>query len=122
MGNWMLQHVPPPPLFGPCDVERLRGIHRYLFQDVYEWAGEFRTVDIAKGNSYFAHVPYIESTLKDLFERLSKGQHLHGLNQEGFADRVAEVLGTLNAVHAFREGNGRTQRCPRAGLQEQLLD
>jgi cell filamentation protein len=92
------------------DIEHLRGIHRYLFQDVYEWAGEFRTVDIAKGNSYFAHVPHIESTLKDLFERLSKGQHLHGLNQERFADRVAEVLGTLNAVHAFREGNGRTQR------------
>jgi len=60
------------PLLGPFDVEHLRGIHRYLFQDVYEWAGEFRTVDIAKGNSYFAHVPYIESTLKDLFERLSK--------------------------------------------------
>ena len=98
------------PLFGPFDIEHLRGIHRYLFQDVYEWAGEFRTVDIAKGNSYFAHVPYIESTLKDLFERLSKGQHLHGLNQERFADRVAEVLGTLNAVHAFREGNGRTLR------------
>jgi cell filamentation protein len=92
------------------DIEHLRGIHRYLFQDVYEWAGEFRTVDIAKGNSYFAHVPHIESTLKDLFERLSKGQHLHGLNQERFAGRVAEVLGTLNAVHAFREGNGRTQR------------
>ena len=87
------------PLFGPFDIEHLRGIHR-----------EFRTVDIAKGNSYFAHVPYIESTLKGQFERLSKGQHLHGLNQERFADRVAEVLGTLNAVHAFREGNGRTQR------------
>jgi cell filamentation protein len=98
------------PLLGPFDIEHLRGIHRYLFQDVYEWAGEFRTVDIAKGNSYFAHVPYIESTLKDQFERLSKGQHLHGLDQERFAERVAEVLGTLNAVHAFREGNGRTQR------------
>jgi cell filamentation protein len=98
------------PLFGLYDIEHLQGIHRYLFQDVYEWAGEFRTVDIAKGNSYFAHVPYIESTLKDLFERLSKEQHLRGLNQERLASRVAEVLGTLNAVHAFREGNGRTQR------------
>jgi CBS domain-containing protein len=67
------------PLFGPSDIEHLRGIHRYLFQDVYEWAGEFRTVDIAKGNSYFAHVPYIESTLKDQFERLSKGQPLRDL-------------------------------------------
>ena len=98
------------PLSGLFDIDHLQGIHRYLFQDVYEWAGEFRTVDIAKGNSYFVHVPYIESTLEDLFERLSKGQHLHGLNQERFADRVAEVLGTLNAVHASREGNGSTQR------------
>jgi len=98
------------PLFGLYDIEHLQGIHRYLFQDVYEWAGEFRTVDIAKGNSYFAHVPYIESTLEDLFERLLKEQHLRGLNQERLASRVADVLGTLNAVHAFREGNGRTQR------------
>jgi cell filamentation protein len=98
------------PLFGPFDIEHLRGIHRHLFQDVYEWAGEFRTVDIAKGNSYFAHVPYIESTLQGLFERLLKEQHLRGLNQERLASRAAEVLGTLNAVHAFREGNGRTQR------------
>jgi cell filamentation protein len=85
------------PLSGLFDSDHLQGIHRYLFQDVYEWAGEFRTVDIAKGNSYFAHVPYIESTLKDLFERLLKEQHLRGLNQERLASRVADVLGTLNA-------------------------
>ena len=41
------------PLVGLYDIEHLQGIHRYLFQDVYEWAGEFRTVDIAKGNSFF---------------------------------------------------------------------
>jgi len=89
------------PLSGLFDIEHLRGIHRYPFQDVYEWAGEFRTVDIAKGNSYFAHVPYIESTLKDLVEKLSEEQHLRGLDQERFASRVAEILGTLNAVRAF---------------------
>ncbi|PYT91786.1 MAG: hypothetical protein DMG36_16995 [Acidobacteria bacterium] len=64
------------PLSGLFDIEHLQGVHRYLFQDVYEWAGVFRTVDIAKGNSYFAHVPYIESTLRDLFERLSKSDSL----------------------------------------------
>jgi cell filamentation protein len=98
------------PLSGLFDITHLQRIHRYLFQDVYVWAGHFRTVDIAKGNSYFAHVPYIESTLKGLFEKLSAEQHLRGLNQEGFARRGAEILGTLNAVHPFREGNGRTQR------------
>jgi cell filamentation protein len=79
------------PLSGLFDLAHLKGIHRYLFQDVYEWAEEFRTVDIAKANSYFAHVPYIESTLKDLFERLPKGQHLRGLSQERFANHVAAV-------------------------------
>ena len=98
------------PLSGLFDIEHLQGIHRYLFQDVYEWAGDFRTVDIAKGNSYFAHVPYIESTLKGVFGELSEERHLRGLNQERFASRLAQILGTLNAVHAFREGNGRAQR------------
>ncbi|HEX2715628.1 MAG TPA: Fic family protein [Candidatus Acidoferrales bacterium] len=98
------------PLSGLFDAAHLQQIHRYLFQDVYEWAGHFRTVDIAKGNSYFAHVPYIRSTLEGLFERLSEEQHLRGVSQEGFTHRAAEILGTLNAVHPFREGNGRTQR------------
>jgi cell filamentation protein, protein adenylyltransferase len=60
----------------------------------------FRTVDIAKRNSYFAHVPYIESTLKDLFGELSGERPTSSW----------KILGTLNAVHAFREGNGRAQR------------
>jgi cell filamentation protein len=48
--------------------------------------------------------------LEALFEKLSNEQHLRSVNQEVFAHRGAEVLGTLNAVHPFREGNGRTQR------------
>src|SRR6266576_2880926 len=99
------------PLSGLFDIEHLQGIHRYLFQDVYEWAGDFRTVDIAKGNSYFAHVPYIESTLKGLFIwGIVRGATSSWLNQGRFASRLAQTLGTLNAVHAFREGNGRAQR------------
>jgi len=98
------------PLSGLFDVVHLQRIHRYLFQDVYEWAGRFRTVDIAKGSSYFAHVPYIQSALENLFEKLSEEQHLRGVSQEAFAHHGAQILGTLNAVHPFREGNGRTQR------------
>ena len=55
-------------------------------------------------------MPYIQPTLESLFEKLSEEQHFRGLNQEAFAHRGAEILGTLNAVHPFREGNGRTQR------------
>ena len=80
-------------------------------------------VDTAKGNSYFARVPCIGSALDGLFEKLCAGRHLRGVNQEAFARRAAEILGTLNAVHPFREDNGSTQREfvrePRA--QERLL-
>jgi cell filamentation protein len=55
-------------------------------------------------------VPYIRSTLEGLFERLSEEQHLRGVSQEAVAHRGAEILGQLNAVHPFREGNGRTER------------
>ena len=55
-------------------------------------------------------MPYIRSTLDGLFERLSEEQHLRGVNLEAFARRGAGILGTLNAVHPFREGNGRAQR------------
>jgi cell filamentation protein len=58
----------------------------------------------------FCNVPYILSTLEGLFERLSNEQHLRGLDQEAFARRAAQILGRLNAVHPFREGNGRTHR------------
>jgi len=75
------------PLTGFFDVH-LQQIHRYLFQDIYEWAGCFRTVDIAKGNSYFAHVPYIQRTLENLFEKLSREQHLRAVNREAFAHRA----------------------------------
>src|SRR5437016_6530666 len=63
------------PLSGLFGVVHLQRIHRYLFQDVYEWAGHFRTVDIAKGKSFFAHVPYIRSTLEGLFARLRSEEH-----------------------------------------------
>ena len=53
---------------------------------------------------------FLREPLKGLFGELSEERHLRGLNQERFASRLAQILGTLNAVHAFREGNGRAQR------------
>ena len=63
-----------------------------------------------KGEFIFCTLPYIRSTLDGLFETLSEEQDLLGVNLEAFARRGAEILGTLNAVHPFREGNGRAQR------------
>lgn len=87
-----------------------QAIHRHLFQDLYDWAGEFRTVNIAKGGHMFCLAPHIETQLAHRFEALHREGDLRGLPAEQFATRAAEHLSELNAIHPFREGNGRTQR------------
>ncbi len=98
------------PIVGNFDLAHLQTIHRYLFQDVYDWAGEIRLVDIQKGSSYFAHYSYIISQATALFTQLATESHLRGLPPDAFARRAAYYLGEINVLHPFREGNGRTQR------------
>ncbi len=88
----------------------LQAIHKYIFQDVFAWAGEFRTVNISKGGHSFGRADFIEPFLHDLFRKLAKENHRRGLDRETFIPRAAFFLGEINAVHPFREGNGRTQR------------
>jgi cell filamentation protein len=92
------------------DVSHLKGIHRHLFQDVYGWAGEFRTVNMAKGNSFFARPEYIDSELQRVLDRLASEHFLRETDSQGFCGRTAYFMGEMNAIHAFREGNGRAQR------------
>ena len=94
----------------PMTPEGYREIHRYIFQDVYEWAGETRTVDIAKNNSYFCHTPYIDKELDKRFQAINVEKNLCGLSADDFSARASEHLSELNAIHPFREGNGRTMR------------
>lgn len=94
---------------GRFDFEHLRAIHRYLFQDVYDWAGEVRTVDIAKGN-LFCRCFAIESEAERIFTELKQEKYLKNLKAGGIAKRLAYYLAEINALHPFREGNGRTQR------------
>jgi len=98
------------PLAGRFDLEHLQAIHRYLFQDVYAWAGELRTVDISKGGHPFAHHAHIQSAAAPLFKQLADEKHLAGLDTAAFSERAAHYLGEVNALHPFREGNGRAQR------------
>ena len=98
------------PIRGSFDSDHLRHIHHYLFQDVYAWAGEFRTVPIAKGNSFFARPEHIRAELQKLFHQLAGEQFLRGIDSSGFCRRAAHYLGEINALHPFREGNGRAQR------------
>jgi len=95
---------------GKFDSAHLRAIHRYLFQDVFPWAGDFRLVNLAKGNSAFGPVMHIAAALDDALVKLSRENLLTGLPAPIFAQRAAFYLGEINAIHPFREGNGRTQR------------
>jgi cell filamentation protein len=92
------------------DVNHLKQIHHHLFQDVYAWAGEFRTVNMAKGNSFFARPEYIVPELQKVLDRLASEYFLRGVDSQGFCETAAYFFGEMNAVHPFREGNGRAQR------------
>ena len=98
------------PIKGRFDLEHLKAIHKHVFQDVYEWAGQIRTVQISKGDSLFALPGHIESYGKQVFDALARDKHLKGMNKERFTERLAHHYAEINAVHPFREGNGRSTR------------
>ena len=77
----------------------LKEIHKYLFQDVYDFAGELRTVNIAKGNFRFAPVMYLQAALKNI-EKMPQATF----------DEIIEKYVEMNIAHPFREGNGRSTR------------
>lgn len=97
------------PMKGNFDLRHLQKIHGYIFQDIYDWAGKIRTVDIAK-STLFCPVNNIDSYQQQVFGDLKKENYLQGLGQEAFSQQAAYLLGEVNMLHPFREGNGRTQR------------
>ena len=92
-------------------ADHLRAIHGYLFQGVYEWAGQFRTVNISKGWSGFA-----DHSKGEIEEYLANVQYAvtelrwEDLDRERFGAAAALVFADLNHAHPFREGNGRASR------------
>nr|WP_275064699.1 Fic family protein [Bartonella sp. AU55XJBT] len=98
------------PIRGKFDLGHMKEIHRKLFGDIYEWAGQIRSVNIAKGNSMFANYNQIESYALKITQQLAKEHYLRGLNMDEFSQRAGYYMGEVNALHPFREGNGRTQR------------
>lgn len=89
-------------------AEHLCSIHAFLFGNLYDWAGQIRTVDISKGVSFCKH-EYILSNLDKVFKRMSE-EDFHCMDKDQLARALAHYLGEINAIHPFREGNGRTQR------------
>lgn len=98
------------PVTGKFDLDHLQQIHRRLFGDVYDWAGEIRQGEIQKGDTMFARHLMIDSAARALFGQLAQENYLRGLDADAFSQRAAYYLGEINVLHPFREGNGRTQR------------
>ena len=94
---------------GNLDFTHYKAVHNHLFQDVYEWAGQVRTVRIFKGGNPFCFPENIEDQATKLFGELQADTFLQGLDGSSFAHKAAHFLAELNAIHAFREGNGRSQ-------------
>jgi cell filamentation protein len=84
-------------------------VHHHLFQDVYFWAGKLRDVRISKDGSTFCYPERIKPELQRVFEELRGERFLRGLNRTVFAAMAAHILAELNAIHPFRDGNGRAQ-------------
>jgi cell filamentation protein len=99
------------PLPGPYDLDHLRGFHRQIFGAIYAWAGELRTVDIARtARDVFCRWPFIEPYAAGVFADLAAEKKLVGMARNTFVARLGHYYGEINAIHPFREGNGRTQR------------
>ena len=99
-------HEVPP---GSLDYQHYLAIHRHLFQDVYDWAGEIRTVRVARQGSAFCYPEYIDGEMRRLFSELVRQEHFRDRSPADFPALAAHFLAELNAIHPFREGNGRTQ-------------
>lgn len=94
----------------PITYEGYKAIHKHIFQDVYHWAGESRTVSLARGSTFFGPPDHVDTEMKKRFDLIQKENKLKGLRKAEFAKRAAEHIGEINAIHPFREGNGRAQR------------
>lgn len=98
------------PIPGEFDLKHLNAIHKHLFQDVYEWAGKPRTVFIQKGDSMFGHPAFIESAWAAEHKKLQALSFLRGMEKDKFTTELARHYGEVNAIHPYREGNGRSTR------------
>lgn len=92
------------------DLQLLFSIHKYCFEPLYSWAGKVRTVNISKDGMLFAPVQYIDQALYEFGILLKKKSTKRIADKEELALALAEIHNEFNAIHPFREGNGRTIR------------
>jgi cell filamentation protein len=98
------------PIKGKFGITHFKNIHKFIFQDVYFFAGKLRLENISKGNTFFCRSEHIEENLIAQLTRLKEENYLRGVNIEVFAKKAAFYMSELNMIHPFREGNGRVIR------------
>ena len=99
---------PVPTIF---DFSLLCDIHKSIFQDIYDWAGQIRKGEfLLKGVSIFCRGSLIKTNADIIFGNLANEKYLYNLKKKDFISRMAYYVGEINALHPFREGNGRTLR------------
>ena len=98
------------PQAATFDFDHYKAIHRFVFSDLYEWAGEVRTVNISKKGTQFTPAENIESQAQLIFERLRYCNYFKDLPHDEFVEEIVDFYCVTNALHPFREGNGRAQR------------
>ncbi len=91
-------------------IESLFAIHRYLFQDIYSWAGKKRIVEISKNGKQFFPTSHFENAYRFIDSLILDFKKIRRNNKHQLAEKLAEILDNLNYLHPFREGNGRAQR------------
>ncbi|WP_434557801.1 putative adenosine monophosphate-protein transferase Fic [Pseudomonas sp. Z5-35] len=94
----------------PYSLSYLQNIHRALFCDLFEWAGELRTVGMAKQATRFCQPEYMEKEADKIFAKLATANWFEGMDRAELIVAVADAYCDINVVHPFREGNGRAQR------------
>lgn len=102
------------PVEGGFDYDHMKAIHRHVFQDVYDWAGEERTAPTDRfmtkdGHSYYPAGPSLANAAEAEYAKIADSGYLRGLPHDAFVTELSERWGELNVVHSFREGNTRTQ-------------
>lgn len=92
------------------DFAHYKAIHAHLFGDLYNWAGQVRTVNLSKQGTQFCPAQEIERRAELIFTRLRLMDFLRGMEHGDFVEELTDFYCSTNEMHPFREGNGRTQR------------
>ena len=90
--------------------EDYKELHRYLLGDIYDWAGEYRSINMTKKGTKFAECDRIPELMNRCFARLKKLNYFLDTDFDEFIDELVDFYCTINHIHPFREGNGRVQR------------